>query len=240
MQKRNLWIVFIIPIVILTTGFSFYYFNFHKGNLSSSSQDWGSYGSYVTSFVNLSNLCVVIYFSYLVYQYNSRKDKDAKERESEFRKFQQVLQNPVLTFKTSSINGKEIWQIINVGNGAALNLQVSYKSNRSGNWIEPLVKCYSLGKSDTIDLDWFTHRPDVIGVHYKDIFENQFVTIVGNDISEVRPFMENFPAIEINDFKYTKSYFDDMLAIPSKRLSWVRNQNPNTTTSGTTTTETTA
>ena len=72
----------------------------------------------------------------------------------EHRNFQRALQNPVLTFRTSYVNSREIWQIINVGNGAALNLQVGHKRNWDGPWIGPLVKCYSLGKTDILDIDW--------------------------------------------------------------------------------------
>jgi hypothetical protein len=182
---------------------------------------------------------VVVYFSYLIFQYNSRKDKDAKDRENEFRTFQQAVQSPVLTFKTSSINTKEIWQIINVGSGAALNIQVSYKSNQIENWIEPLVKCYSLGKGDSIDLDWFLFRPDVIGVHYSDIFGNEFVSLVGNDVSAARPFKIPFNRIMINDNAFSKEYFDEMLKIPARRITAVRNDKQSATGSPTTTVEST-
>jgi hypothetical protein len=152
--KKNLWMVFMFPILVLGIGFGLYFVQFHGAGLSKVSQEWGSYGSYLTSFVNLSNLCVAIYFSYLVYQYNTQKDSDAKQRETEFREFQKLAQNPVLSFRTKIDREKgEQWYVVNVGNGPALNLQVCYKSMKSDEWIPPLVKCYSLSKGDEIILE---------------------------------------------------------------------------------------
>jgi hypothetical protein len=234
MQRKNIWIVFLFPVLILGTGFVLYSIGFHKGSLSRAPQDWGSYGSYLTSFVNLSNLCVAIYFSYLVYKYNNRKDEDAKKRETDFRNFQQATQNPVLSFRTIIDNAREKWEIVNVGNGAALNLHVCYKTDRNGDWIAPLVKCYSIGKGDTVTLDWFKHREDVIGVYYTDVFGDGFVSMVGNDISEARRYAEPFIDIIINANIYKKDFFDEMLRVPSKRINSVRKENAGTTSSSTT------
>ena len=221
MRKIKLGAVFIFPVIALLTGIGFYIFKFHSGNFSDNPQDWGSFGTYVTMLSNLSNLSVVIFFSYLVFQYNKRNNKESSIRDAEFKKFQRDLAKPLLVFKTVTIDSEEKWQILNIGNGAALNLLVGYKSKWDEEWIGPIVKCYSLGKGDSIIIDWFEKGPDVIGVHYMDIFEFEFISFVANDTSVVREYYENFKSIEINAHTYPKSYFDEMISNPSIRHSKV-------------------
>ena len=126
MKRPKLWIVFVFPGIILITGVVFYIGHFYGGQFSDKSPDWGGFGSYMTMFVNLSNLCVAIFFSALVFRFNQDSNKNATKRATDMEKFQRDLQNPVLTFKTIMKGDKEFWQIVNVGNGPALNLLVGH------------------------------------------------------------------------------------------------------------------
>ena len=219
MNEKNKWLILTVPCILLLLGFTSYFMHFN-GKVSSNAQDWGSFGSYINSFIALCNVALFVMFSFLLYKYN------------------RSINNPILTFKTEDVNGEETWQIINIGNGPALNLLVSYKTDKTKDWISPSVKSYSLGKNDKVNLDWLTY-PDVIGVHYKDIFDNEFIAIVGDDITEVRPF-KNFKEVKINDHLYTRSDFEKLLELDSVRITRARNKKRNTGESGTSGTSTTS
>ena len=234
MRIAHWWIVIGIPVIVLGLGLFLYLHAFSGGHYAYDSAKWGGFGSYMTFFVNSTNLCIVIYFSTLVFRYNQRRDLDAGIRDTEFRAYQQAIQNPVLTFKTVPEDGAEVWQVTNVGSGPALNIQIGYKGKSNGEWIGPRVKCYSLAKGEFINIDWITQGPDVIVVHYNDIFKNEFVSIVGDDISEVRPFVTAFESITINNQEYNKTFFDSLLNIPDQRISSVKRRAMSTTTSETT------
>jgi hypothetical protein len=204
MKRINRLLIFLIPIIILGTGFIVYFKHF-EGKFSDSAPEWGSYGTYINSFVTLANVSLFIMFSLLVYNYNKLNNR------------------PILTFKTKFKKGKkEIWRIRNIGNGAALNLLVGYKTNAKNEWISPTVKSYSFGKDDEVIIDWITGSPDIIGVHYTDIFDEAFFAVVGNDVTTLRP-VSNFKTITINkEIIYDKTEVEKFLNVPSIRITRAR------------------
>lgn len=217
MNTRIKWLIFVIPVIIICTGLLLYVFHLN-GGFSTDSKDWGGFGGFMNPFVTLSNVCLFVIFSLLVYRYNTSVNR------------------PILTFRTEKINPHdtyETWQIINLGSGAALNLIVSYKRERSKNWEEPSVKCYSIGKDGKVNLDWLNGSVDIIGVYYKDIYDNEYVAIVGDDISEVRT-LGNYSEIVINGTKVNKSELEKLKTIRSVRINEARNQVLVTTTGQTT------
>jgi hypothetical protein len=220
MKKTIIWIIFVIPLTLIGIGIIFYFSQLNN-HYSTDSKDWGGFGSFINPFVTLSNVCIVIIFSILVYRFNNLNNR------------------PILTFKTISDDGTEIWQIINIGAGPALNLVVSYKKDRTGEWETPSVKCYSLGKNDTVNLDWLIGSVDVIGVYYKDLFDDIYVAIVGDDITEIRKY-STFKSFKINGHTYTKEVFKKLIALESIRITKARNQVHNTNQQNSTTTPTTS
>lgn len=216
MNEKNKWLLFAIPLLILGCGWLIYFNNF-DGKFSTEPTPWGSYGTFINSFVTLANVSLFLMFSLLVYRYN------------------RTVNSPTLTFKTKIKKKREVWIIKNIGNGPALNLVVSYKNDATEDWIEPAVKCYSLGKDDSVTLDWIDN-PDVIGVFYTDIFKNEFIALVGNDITEISSY-SRFKDFTINNYVYKKAFFEPMLTLPSVRLAQIRNSTDST---GTTITQTTS
>ena len=204
MGKKTKWLIFATPIIIVSLGLIIYFSYFHK-EPSIDAKDWGAFGSYINPFVTLANVSLFIIFSILVYQYN------------------RSIKTPILTFKTEVINGKETWQIINLGDGPALNLLISYKDAGNQDWDSPAVKSYSLGKNDKVDLDWLRGWPDIIGVYYKDIFNHEFIAMVGDDITEIRSY-KNFKKLEINGHSFIKSDFTNLLKLKSVRITRMRIQ----------------
>lgn len=202
MKRITRWLIFVVPVFILLTGLSLYLSHFN-GQFSAKVQDWSSFGTYINPFITLANVSLFIIFSLLVYRYNNS------------------INRPILTFKTVPNNGNEVWQISNIGNGPALNLVVSYKAARKSKWIDPSVKCYSLGKNENVNLDWLTGSVDVIGVYYKDIFDDAYVAIVGDDITEIRKY-STFKSFAIADHNYTKKDFDELLKLGSIRIMKAR------------------
>ncbi|MDB5199100.1 MAG: hypothetical protein JWO92_1063 [Chitinophagaceae bacterium] len=217
MNEKNKWLLFAIPLLILGCGW-FIYFNNFEGKFSTEPTPWGSYGTFINSFVTLANVSLFLMFSLLVYRYN------------------RTVNSPILTFKTKIKKKREVWIIKNIGNGPAMNLLVAYKTDANEHWIHPAVKCYSLGKDDSVTLDWIDN-PDVIGVYYTDIFKNEFIALVGNDITEISSYSQ-FKEFTINNFVYTKNFFEPMLNLTSVRLAQIRNLTADST--STTTTQTTS
>ncbi len=203
MKRISRRLIFVVPASILATGLFLYFLHFHHP-LSTKVQDWGSFGTYINPFVTLANVSLFLIFSLLVYKYNNS------------------INRPILIFKTESSSDTEIWQINNIGNGPALNLVVSYKVTKMGKWNSPSVKCYSLGKNEKVTLDWLTGSVDVIGVYYKDIFDDSYVAIVGNDITEVRNY-SSFKSFDINGYNYNKTDFKELLNLTAIRITRARN-----------------
>src|ERR1700741_2397820 len=100
MNPKRKWLILGIPTVILVTALISYFWHFN-GKVSTNPQHWANFGSYINPFIVLCNVSLFIMFSWIVYSYNKS------------------INSPILTFKTEVINGKETWQIINLGNGPA-------------------------------------------------------------------------------------------------------------------------
>ncbi len=111
--------------------------------------------------------------------------------------------------------------------------------DKTHDWIKPSVKCYSLGKKDFVNLDWITGSVDIIGVYSQNLFDVQYVSLVGNDITVVKRY-SNLKPFCINDYRFDKNYFKDLIELESIRITRARNQIKNRPPSiSTTTAETT-
>jgi len=154
---------------------------FASCQLSNDPTDWANTANYFNLLVSVSNMIVFVGLSLLVYQYNVKKDRNDAA-------FQSALAKPILVFSSQNedLNADGTrdmtWKLKNIGNGPALNMWVTYKKKRKGDWELPVAKCYSLAKDDTLTLDrtWI-NGPDVIVVLYKDTFGNGYGTVVIDD-----------------------------------------------------------
>jgi hypothetical protein len=207
MKRSNRWPQLLIPGIILSTGLVSYFVHFHD-DFSKIAQDWGSFGSFINPFVTLTNVGLFIFFSLLVYRYNNS------------------INRPVLTFKTEIEEGVEVWQIVNIGSGPALNLTVGHKLDNTQDWQSTAVKCYSLGKDDKVSLDWLKGSIDIIGVYYSDIFDERYFAIVGNDVTEIRKY-SSFKSLTINSIIYQKKDIDQLLQLTQVRITRIRKLNSN-------------
>jgi hypothetical protein len=97
-----------------------------------------------------------------------------------------IDRQPVLSF----VDTGEIWELRNIGNGAALNVIVQKKyvsGGRAGMWNEP-VQIPDLGKDKKFPLHWLGRINDVgLGATYRDTTGRLYGTRVGNDRNVTAP-----------------------------------------------------
>jgi hypothetical protein len=91
-----------------------------------------------------------------------------------------IDRQPVLSF----VDTGKVWELRNIGNGAALNVIVQKKyvsGPRAGTWNEP-VQIPDLSKDKSFPLHWLGRINDVgLGVTYRDTTGRLYGTRVGND-----------------------------------------------------------
>lgn len=211
MKNKNL-VIFLTVFIIC--GSLFVYFIFFKNHsLSSDPSNWGQFSDYLNPFIALSNLIVFVWFSIEVFKYNQKKDEETDE-------FQKSIEKPVLVLK-STLNkdlGREVWEVHNIGKGAALNLKVAESNNREIGWITPVTKCYSLGSGDNLALAWFKYA-NVICITYEDVFNHRYVTIAADDESFIQPITAPFKGISISKKDFNLSDIHDYERLPTQRLA---------------------
>ncbi len=211
-MQRIKFIILLVSIIILGSLFV-YVFNFRNTSISTETSTWGAFSDYLNAFVAIANLIVFIWLSWQVFLYNKNKDQQTEQ-------FQRAIERPILIFKSDPVgdNGKELWKVYNIGNGAALNLKIAESTTRQILWAEPVTKCYSLGKGDSLQLDWLKNA-NVICITYEDIFETKYVTIGADDESFIQPLNEEFKRISIRDRDFNKDDFDKFMNLQTRRLA---------------------
>ncbi|HUC81765.1 MAG TPA: hypothetical protein VMR70_12670 [Flavisolibacter sp.] len=205
------WITF-VALGIVGIAILIYVWNFKSGSISDDTSMWGAFSDYLNAFISLANLAVFVWFSLLVFKYN--EDKDIQNES-----FQRAIERPILVFRSTVTDNdnNEKWAVVNIGNGAALNLRAAESQFRTISWVLPVTKCYSLAKDEKLELDWLKSA-NVICATYEDIFGNKYVSIGVDDESFVQPLNKGFKEIVIqgNTFKLTD--FESFLQLPAQRL----------------------
>ena len=210
-------------IAIIIVSLIFYVVNFWGHKFSNTTETWGAFSDYLNPFIAISNLIVFIWLSFSVYEYNEKKD-----RQDEILKTK--MERPVLVSSSDyhpHTNPQEVWSIKNVGNGAALNLLITTKTQRNLSWRVPAIKCFSLGKMESIELLWAAPIIDVICVIYEDIFENKYVTVFADDKSFTQPLNREYKKISIQNFTFEKEEILKILELRQERIHWARFNGPN-------------
>jgi hypothetical protein len=210
-MRSKLLIIFIAAGVILFSVI-IYIISFWSHGFSKEPSAWGAFSDYLNPFISIANLIIFIWLSIEVFHYNANKDKQSEE-------FQKSIEKPILILKSTSSKEfcREIWAIVNIGNGAALNLKVAESNGRQVKWIGPVTKCYSLGKGDAQELPWLMYA-NIICVVYEDIFKNKYVTIAADDESYIQAFDEKFNSFQLLDGTIEKSNIEDFLKLNTQRL----------------------
>lgn len=197
-------------MLVIGSGLLLYFINFN-GTLSGKSSDWSNFASFISPFIALANLIIIAWLSIQVYKYNKEKDTAANA-------FQKTIEKPILTFRKSKNNQLgNIWEVCNIGKGAAINLRIADSKVGNKAWITPVKKCYSLGSGEKLILEWLPFA-NIICVTYEDVFENKYVSITGDSESHIRSMDENFKDIKIQNTIFTKKDIEDYLELKTERL----------------------
>jgi hypothetical protein len=218
---KNKWIIITVISIILISS-AFYVINFWNHKLSTTTETWGAFSDYLNPFIAIANLIIFIWLSTAVYAYNKKRDHQDEI-------FKKTLERPVLVSKSIwdfPADHAETWNIVNIGNGAALNLIITTKAERNANWRSPSIKCFSLGKKDSISLDWIL-PVNVICVIYEDIFSHKYVTICADDETYTQPLNENYKTISIENSRFEMADILAILELDQQRLHWARINGPN-------------
>jgi hypothetical protein len=210
MMNRRLAII--LAILVIVVGLTAYSFHFSSRSISGDTRDWSYFSTYINPFVTLANLTIFIWFSNLVFTYNSKKD-------SQEALFKKVIERPVLIFTNAGVEN-EIWVVKNIGKGAALNLKIFESSGRSDKWKIPVTKCYSLGSGETLKLDWLSYA-NIIGVLYEDVFSTKYIAIGADDETHIKE-LDNYETIAIRGRNFPKSEFVELETVQTQRMALAR------------------
>ena len=212
--KQSRWVI-LLTIVFIIVGPIIYFYNFH-GPISVESSKWNDFSSFLNPFIALGNLVIISWLSFQVYHYN--KEKDFKDGV-----FQRTIERPTLVFKVEiGVHGEgEYWKVINIGKGAAINLKIGESSFRNSNWNSPIAQCYSLGNSESHNLEWLKSA-NILCVVYHDVFENMYVTIMADNELYIRAVDDKFINIKVKGHNFSKSDIDAFLSLPSIGLAEMR------------------
>jgi hypothetical protein len=221
-MKLELRRMIVIIIIISIIPIIFYLLNFSNTTISDNPTDWASFSDFLSLFVSVSNLIVFIYFSFQLYEYNALKDNQDSE-------FKAANERPILTCRSIIKSDKELWVVKNIGRGAALNLKISEIPNRLEKSELTFIKCFSLGETDEIELDWISFA-NVIVILYEDIFSNKYVTVVADDESKMCQRNDK-KGIVIENKSYNINDFESFDTSETKRF---HNRLPKTTSSSST------
>lgn len=177
-----LTIIIVAPIIIYFLTFSI---------KSKQTSDWSNFATFFAAFVSLANLFVFIYFSELIYKYNLKKDEQIEEKEKQI----EALEKPILAFSKTK---ESIYEVTNIGRGAALNVKVLVKLKEDENkddWSWGYI-CYSLHVHQTLLLPNTINCLEICA-KYTDIFGNQFISYMKDDYLKVFDISTENPSIPI-------------------------------------------
>ena len=165
---KKLYISFGIGALIIIVACLFYFYMFDF-TLSNDQAVWGQFGDYLSVFVAIASLVVISSLTYFIAKNENRRDDENK-----------ILENskirPILIFK--DIGGK--WACKNVGEGAALNIMIAYKTNNLHSWEHP-VKIYSMTSKEEFQIEWKKFGVAKWVATYNDIRGEVFTSICEDD-----------------------------------------------------------
>ncbi len=185
--KIFIWYITGAMVILIAALFYRYQFGSY---LSKQQNIWAEFGDYMNVFVSLANLIIVSSISYFLYKNEQKRDQENT-----------ILENskirPILIFKDIG----ETWSCRNVGQGAAMNIKIAYKTNENENWQNP-VKIYSLMSGEEFKitwkrfglLKWVAVYYDINNYVYSSICENDYTNYEAN-INELGN-IENYLRLE--------------------------------------------
>jgi len=187
---RNLFFAFGAGAFVISCAFFFYALQF--GFLVSKNRTvWGEFGDFMSVFVAIANLVVVSSLTYFIAKIEDKRDEENRNLEnSKIR--------PILIFKDI---GKK-WACRNVGEGAAMNIMIAYKTKSTLSWENP-IKIYSLVPKEEFEIEWRKYQVFQWSAVYYDIHGTVFTSICENDDTvfeidknELLSFTNNYKRLE--------------------------------------------
>lgn len=172
LTNNKRWIPLILGTVIIVFAFIFYSFQFGF-SLSQDQTVWGEFGDFMNVFVAIANLFVIGYLTIFFAEMEEQRDQESK-------KLEELKIRPNLIFKDIG----EKWACRNIGEGAAMNIMIAYKTSNVGQWENP-VKIYSLVPKEEFVINWkknYIHK--WVAVYY-DIRGNVLTSTCENDDTNV-------------------------------------------------------
>lgn len=160
---RNLILIIILSVVIISLGLILYFFHFH-GNPSNEAGDWADFATFNGYFLSIINLVILGYISYITFQTTQA--------------FNRLQIRPLLFItldKPEQIIGKfkDSWYVNNGAKNAALNLIVRYTTKRNEKPFTKWVSCTSLAENQRLELFW-VHWADTIEISFTDLTNERF------------------------------------------------------------------
>jgi hypothetical protein len=172
LTNKKRWIPLILGTILIVFAFIFYSFQFGF-SLSKDQTVWGEFGDYMNVFVAIANLFVIGYLTIFFAEMEEQRDK-------ENRTLEEFKIRPNLIFK--DIGAK--WACRNIGEGAAMNIMIAYKTSNVGQWENP-IKIYSLVPKEEFVIEWRKSLIYKWAAVYYDIRGNVITSTCENDDTNV-------------------------------------------------------
>jgi len=165
---KKLYISFGIGALIILIACLFYLYMFGF-TIPDNQVVWGQFGDYLSVFVAIASLVVIGSLTYFIAKNEERRDRE-----------NQILENskirPILIFKDIG----EKWACKNVGEDAALNIMIAFKTNNLHSWEHP-VKIYSMTSKEEFQIEWKKFGVATWVATYNDIRGEVYTSICEDD-----------------------------------------------------------
>lgn len=194
------WFLFGIGVFILFVPFTFYALWFGP-SISKDHMVWGEFGNFMSLFVSITNLFIIATLTMFI-------AKNEESRDEEMRKIENSKIRPIVIFKDI---GKK-WACRNIGEGAAMNIMIAYKTGNGRSWENP-VKIYSLVPQEVFEIEWRKYGVYQWVAVYYDIRGTVYTSICENDDTdfqigknELTSFLKDYKRLE----EVESTTFDDI------------------------------
>ncbi len=192
MKKNSYYLYLLIAVtsVFILIGF-FTYFHKFNGELSNNDQNWSSFSTFMSLFVNLASLILIGYISFITF-YSTNK-------------FNELTHRPFLDLTVQStsevmlFNIVKVWYIFNCTNAAARNIKLVFWMNN--NTKSKFIICYSVPGNKMIELNWL-HYISKYEIYYSDILEENFYKLTYQNLGGITTEIshEEFNEIQNKEF----------------------------------------
>lgn len=161
-NQKLIKVIGLFSITCIVLPLLFYIYFFRDQPISSNSADWNQFSGFLSAFISLANLIIIVALTYILNEQNQEREDDRQRQE-------EARSRPLLIFKEVS---KDKWMVKNIGNGPALNVVLDVIHQGPG--FGTSHQLYSLMSGEEYSFPTNYINTISFKCSYNDIFENRF------------------------------------------------------------------